>query len=566
MQELHLTRILKSLGQGSVCAVQDGQQLTETHRYLHVERPIQQRLKSLMESVDEEGGGIILLIGSAGDGKSHLISCMKESSNWPDRCFYNDATASCSPLKTAVETLKEALTDFSDEYIDTTRRKLILAINLGKLNAFAEDEEASNRYARLIAAVRPILDNKASKNEEGRIKLLDCSEEQIFELYPSRSSDCRLESHFLSALIEKIASPTRNNPFYAAYQKDLESGDESIAKHPVIINYRLLQLPCIRVTLIKSIIEAIIRCRLRITPREFLDFVREILICPDLDNYLEKEDLVKALLPSLLYSGGNNTIIKAFSKLDPLKESSIEHDRLLSVLYTSEEIPEDHLSASLKNSIPKELLDLFRSLFYKERTGESRTALVRCVFRLEHLLNYHSNSSTYCDYIDLLCNLASGEKKRISAAFQELEELVQHSLAGNAGSYYSGDNIVPLNIRGDKYQLFAEIDFGLKDTGFRYDAEHPGIISTEFSLFWKVEQHEKEPVPALKMDYRLFEYLKELRKGHLAVAYENKKDLFFDRFVRNLARFSQRERKVTIIRYDGTKTELSQKQYKLRLK
>ena len=39
------------------------------------------------------------------------------------RIFYNDATASSSPNKTAIETLKEALRDFSDENLYGTQKK-----------------------------------------------------------------------------------------------------------------------------------------------------------------------------------------------------------------------------------------------------------------------------------------------------------------------------------------------------------------------------------------------------------------------------------------------------------
>ena len=134
------------LSQHSVDSVQNGNAFTNWDEYMHVERPIESKLKEKMEEIDNAGGGIVLLVGSAGDGKSHLISCIKKVSDWGDGCFYNDATASSSPKKTAIDTLKEALVEFKDENLYKTTKKLVLAINLGKLNALIDDDDIKTDY------------------------------------------------------------------------------------------------------------------------------------------------------------------------------------------------------------------------------------------------------------------------------------------------------------------------------------------------------------------------------------------------------------------------------------
>ena len=135
-----LKEVFLHLSQHSVDSVQNGKAFTNWDEYMHVDRCIEFKLKEKMDEIDNAGGGIVLLVGSAGDGKSHLISRIKQASNWGDWSFYNDATASSSPKKTAIDTLKEALVEYKDNNIYKTNKKLVLAINLGKLNALIDDE------------------------------------------------------------------------------------------------------------------------------------------------------------------------------------------------------------------------------------------------------------------------------------------------------------------------------------------------------------------------------------------------------------------------------------------
>lgn len=130
MNKSHLYDAFKHLSQNSVYSVQNGTAFTELDKYMHVERPIEKKLISKMKAIEKEGGGIVCLVGSAGDGKSHLISKVKELFSWSENCFYNDATASCSPQKTAIYTLKKALVEFKSDNIYNTNKKLVLAITI----------------------------------------------------------------------------------------------------------------------------------------------------------------------------------------------------------------------------------------------------------------------------------------------------------------------------------------------------------------------------------------------------------------------------------------------------
>ena len=130
---------LKVLCHGSQEAVQSGTHFSELDKYLHVNRPIDNEICNHMDEILRVGGGILLLVGSAGDGKSHMISYLKSIEKYKDFVFYNDATEGCSPEITAVETLKFALRDYRNSTLDETSSKTVLAVNIGKLQDLVED-------------------------------------------------------------------------------------------------------------------------------------------------------------------------------------------------------------------------------------------------------------------------------------------------------------------------------------------------------------------------------------------------------------------------------------------
>ena len=367
MAATRLKEAFLHLSQHSVDSVQNGKSFTEWDEYMHVDRPIEDKLYVKMDQIDAAGGGIVLLVGSAGDGKSHLLSRIRQMSDWGDNSFYNDATASSSPKKTAIDTLK-----------------LVLAINLGKLNALIEDEEFKEEYKEIVDSTWPIFDDDDTTPpiDTERVKVVMFVDQQAFEFY----TDCPeslVKSKFLSEIMEKIVAKKEANPFYKAYKNDIANGVS--IKDPLILNYELLSLQEIRNTIVMTIIEAIIRFKMNITPREFLDFLYTIMVYPY--EYKEKRDFYEALLPTLLYCGRENLIQKAICKLDPLKHSSTEHDKQLSVLFTSYSIPTNYFDSAQLDKLPSELVKRTNEFYANNGRDIERTT--KFVFRLKHLLSYH---------------------------------------------------------------------------------------------------------------------------------------------------------------------------------
>ena len=95
MDDTALVKTFRRLCQGSKEAVQSGLELDMFDKYMHIERPIDKAVRDTMNMIRNEGGGILFLVGSAGDGKSHMISTLKQE--YTDFDYRNDASESPWP-------------------------------------------------------------------------------------------------------------------------------------------------------------------------------------------------------------------------------------------------------------------------------------------------------------------------------------------------------------------------------------------------------------------------------------------------------------------------------------
>ena len=146
---IELNRLRKSSSE----SIDSTNKFDEFKEYIHVERTAERDLKAILKKVNATGKKtLFMLCGSAGDGKSHLMSYLKNSE--PEKLIenyqvYNDATEVSSQCKKPNETLNELYDRFSDEKCDESGQNLILAINLGVLSNFVESEYAKTRFNRL---------------------------------------------------------------------------------------------------------------------------------------------------------------------------------------------------------------------------------------------------------------------------------------------------------------------------------------------------------------------------------------------------------------------------------
>ena len=538
-------KIVQTLSQGSISSVQSGRDLNDLDKYLHIKRNIEDILCAEMNKLNESKGGIVLLIGSAGDGKSHLVSTIRNRPEFKDFVFYNDATESFSPSKTAVDTLKEVLINFSDENIGITSSKMLLNINHGKLNAFIEDSESRIRYSKLINYISMIYeDGRRELPTNPRIKIVQFNNVQIFNFFKDRLDiDYPVDSTFLRTYLEKITAKDDANPFYQAYLESKPIDESKV--DPLFLNYEILQLPAIQDSIIKYTIEAIIRFKLIVTPREFQDFIYSILVFEDAEEYSESNHFVEALLPTLMFNGTRSKMQRFLSQLDPLKASNTLHDSDLALLFTSPQIPEGYIDASLF-PIDSLIMTKVASMYKNNRKNVMRTT--QFLFRLKHLCYYHSEKEEYREFLKILLGFFNYNGQTI----HKLYDMVHNVIPRHYGSYTRPENTVPLNIQGSHYKLFVTIDKPKPGTpSVMY--QESSIFSLKLILKWRIGGDDV----CLPVDYSLYEYLSSLDKGRLSLNYESDKNLTFSRFIRKLVSHSNCEDEVIIMTSDNRKFKFS---------
>ena len=536
-----ISDIFKELNRGSMGSVQNGWQLNELAQYLNVDRMVEKNLKDHMNAIQSNGGGLVLLIGNAGDGKSHIISKLKECGLYDDFEFYNDATASCAPQMSSIDTLKIVLKNFDDDHIKSTNKKMFLAINLGKLNDFVGDEN----FSMIGNIAKNVLSEGYVRCEQqAYLRYISFSNVQNFELTQD-GTDYPIDSYFIRSVLDKITSEVDSNPFYNAY-RDTKN---SLGKYyPEVINYEILSLPSVKNTITKLIIEAIIRFQLIFTPRDFFDFISSIIIFPFSKSYKEDKHFFESLLPTLLYEGTSSKIQLAVNRLDPLRASSLEHNKELSVLFTAFELPKDSIDEDKLSTIYDDLK--YKINFYYRNHGRDTERISKLVFRLKHILEYDSESKDYKSFLSYLSRYNDPDTRY--DVINELEEMINICIPRHYGAYLEAGDMIPLNIQGGKYRLFARIEKEMTNVEAPYLGENRNEFLLYIPLKWVVKKTE---IP-LKMDYQLFEYISSLERGKLAITYESELNIEFSRFIRELIKNSASDREVIIVSSDNKQLSL----------
>ncbi len=328
---------LKKLKESSKEAIEGIEKFSEFKEYMHivtkVEEELIRQLKRIYENNQQKS--LILVCGSVGDGKSHIISQLRNSH--PELLdgfiIHNDATESNDPKKNFKEVIDELLVPFSDEGLESDiPYKLMVAINLGTLSNFIEDVDYKEKYKELRIFVNKnkiIEDVIVPEFEHSLINYVNFSDYSLFDLSVNGPT-----SFFMKELISNITQNKKTNPFYMNYNKYCLSDCEHSKSCPLKSNYEILSVMNIQESVIQLIIESIIKHKNIVSVRSLLDFVYSILVPIEFEKLVDKSKLSKLnaqlyngetfwklLLPNALFEHkGRNSLFDSLYKLDPLND------------------------------------------------------------------------------------------------------------------------------------------------------------------------------------------------------------------------------------------------------
>lgn len=478
------------------------EEFNKFNRYMHVERNIQNVLEAELEAMKYKDKALVFLVGSVGDGKSHLISYLNSvrSDLFEGVEIYNDATESDNPHKTAVETLSNKLGGyFSGKY-----KKMIIAINIGMLHNLLTYLVNNDLLSNLIH----IIEDSKIFSSEGMEDIIYRSEDVRFisflkeEIYTVK--DGNIESEFYNNILSKVFTHSEENPFYAAFVKD--DGDKR--EEPIYINYRLLLNPRVQATIRFLLIKIQIENKRILTTRSVLNFLYDIIVP---ETNAKNND---SYLPTLLFENHERSqVLKSIAEQDPLLTQSTLLDQLNIDLYNAidfEKQCKDILGESFYSEVEPIIL-LIKGLDKHKRKFEM-------IIRLHFLYDF-SNYGTehYLSFIRLYDSIDKSNKAKKEVYSKLLKALYAWNGSPQDNYIYS-DSIKP----NSKLLLGLNIK--------------PKILSIESSrnMTIDVKMDINDNIYQLNIDYNLFNLLEKIDEGYILKETDKEGAVMFSKFIEDI--------------------------------
>lgn len=489
---------MKYLSVSSRESIVNSEVFTDFNKYIHINRPIGDRLKEALKKLNSKEKGIILVVGSVGDGKSHLLSYLNE--NYPELLteveIYNDATESDNPYRTAVETLINKL----KEYKRSINKKLVIAINIGMLHNLNEKIEGSNELrdlSELIEGSRIFSEEVSDINElnDEEVTVVSFLTEKPFII-----KNGEVSSDFYNEIMKKIFSESESNPFYENFVRD----DGFNRKESIYRNYKLMLNEKVQETVIRLLIKIQIENKRMITTRALLNLIHDLIV-PEKDD-----ESNNSLLVNLLFeSPERSNLLKAVNTQDPALVQNANIDKLNVDLYNSLDFY-------------SKCLELFGEEDYKNIEeyillfdGLSHERKFKMIVRLHYLLNYKDYESiVYLKYIEALENIEK-DKRMIKDLLMKIRKAVESWNGSPENGFIYKDSIDYTS----KMRIGIEFKYTLKSIRVTNQ------LTIEVILNVQGEDYK------LVIDYNLYKLLTDIENGYILKEKDKSEAIVFAEFV-----------------------------------
>lgn len=526
-------------------------------KYMHVSRRAEEDLIDIINKINETGKKtLVLLCGSAGDGKSHLLSYLKNEVKLLDNyTVYNDATESSAPEKTAIETLYDALSDFSDDKITSPGKNFILAINLGVLSNFIESPygESFKKLHEYVLHNNILTDqlNENGYDKESSFQHVSFSD---YHMYTLTANGVR--PVYLEKLLEKVFCVESNNPFYNTYAMNCKQCPLS-EKCPVKHNYEFLLNKTNREFVAHALVEITIKDKEILTTREILNYIYDIVVAQKF-NYKKisqsstntvtfLKEYVSDITPSLMYEYSDmSSLLNLLRKYDPLLVRSEISDESAIFYYVSSDVAKNVIEAVGEESYSKVLCQ--KSAIEKINDDKSLKAQVFNI--LVRICSMHQNSNTmnaFSSFLEALFYFNVGRKKK----FAEFYGLVEDAIIQWCGCE-SSDNICFDDLH-ESITLYEQIEFE------PYLVDCPTSQKTEelqrFLPFITVKYENKKTaeVILLDIDFSLYELIYKLAHGYIQTADDRNNHADFISFINKILKTGSSDKELILVTEDNRK-------------
>ena len=552
---------LSKLRKLSLESVENIASFTSFKKYLHVVRPVEEELRLLLKRVNEENKKcLVLLCGSAGDGKSHLLSYLRHAD--PEGLLdsfevYNDATESSAPTLTSIDTLSERLAPFNDaNAVNDDGNKIILAINLGTLSNFIESEKgkAFSNLKNYVEAneIFSSYTQQYTYQENSVFQHISFADYQVFTLKKDG-----VGTDFLETLIEKVFLPVDENPFYQAYKNN--DNCSLCQRCPVRHNFEFLSQPEHQKTLIRKIVETVIKDKAIVSTRDILNLLYDIMVHPEFDfntmcatatsevKYITK--YIQHTTPMLLYEFNDiSPLINSMRQHDLLKERQEEMDVMTTRFHSLENIYET-FSEATENTSYERLNEITRIAVLGGIKPDLKKLVYRFIIRTKEFKGDYELSpkqNRFAEYIKYLYYQNSGQEKQLKKLYESTKKAIM-----SWDGQFDSDNIC-IDDSNERFWITEQLM--LQPSIYKpksVDDEEIQRFSTNIRIRLKKKDGSDLETAEIDMDYALFEMIADMREGYRPTVHDKNRHTDFVSFVQRLIEFGNKGTRIELIPKDS---------------
>lgn len=557
---------LNRLRKSSSESIDHVEKFDEFKKYMHVTRTAEEDLKGILRKVNASGKKtLVLLCGSAGDGKSHLLSYLKnadEEQLIENYVVHNDATESSAPSMTAIQTLNNLLGSFKDYNLDMPGQNVILAINLGVLSNFIESEYG-DKYNILKKYVidSNILTTRINIkcfDEESHFQHVSFSDYHMYSL-----TENGIHAEYIEKIFERVFGQEDENIFYKSYQNDCAKCPLT-QKCPVKKNYEYLMSQKRQKYVVELLVKAAIQDKIILTTRELLNFIYNILVSQDfsfkefqnllIDDIKYLKEFIKQITPALLFDSADVTMLmNLLQKYDPL-------------LIRTEKADLKAISYNVSSDVTDEINDAFMASPYKDIICDSgmtaklkddrqlKPELFNLIVRVQHIDEGMFESEIYKRYISDLYMFNAGKGKKLG----QLYNMVEKGVTQWCGSDEDGN--LCLEDRYSDFSLYEKVTFKENIEHIPHPEEVEELQRFVPMIIVAFEDLDGGLI-YLDIDYSLYELIYRLNQGYIQTADDRNNHADFISFVNRILQTGLLNETVSIVSADGKKASISQSMF-----
>lgn len=525
-------------------------------KYMHISRNVEEELIEILHKIEVSGRkSLVLLCGSAGDGKSHLLSYLKNDLKLLDNyVVYNDATESSAPSKTAIETLSEALQGFSDKNLDQPGKNFILAINLGVLSNFVESTygEAFKQLREYVINSN-ILTNQL--DEKGYEKNSAFQHVSFSDYHMYNLTMHGINPEYVERILEKIFHMGLENPFYDAYNKCKECPLSK--KCPVKHNYEFFTNEKNRKYVANTLVEVIIKDKEILTTREILNYIYDIVVAQNFNHKKIAQSLtnevsflkeyISDITPSLMYEYTDKSVLlNQLQKYDPLLVRSEQADEDAISYYVSSDVSEEVISAIGKETYSKVLCQA--SAIEKINSDKVLKAqLFNILERLKKIKCDIIQDKAYMSFLNALYYFNTGTTKKYGEIYEVVEDAIIQWCSNE-----EQDNIC-FDDSHEGIALYEHIEFEpyLDISGNVKKNDELQRFVTFITV--KYENKKTGEIISLDIDYSLYELIYKLAAGYIQTAEDRNNHADFISFIQKMLRTGSADKEIFLVTDDNRK-------------